>query len=63
MEFERRHENDVKSLGGLFFLFADQGRDLDYHTALQQLMAMFLQIARAKTKSEKSYVFVSSTNG
>jgi hypothetical protein len=29
MEYERRQENDAKSLGGLFFLFADEVRDLD----------------------------------
>ncbi|GFZ94226.1 hypothetical protein GCM10008018_45820 [Paenibacillus marchantiophytorum] len=57
MEFERRQENDTKSLGGLFFLFADEVRDLDYQTALQQLMTFFLQIAKAKTKREKSNVF------
>jgi hypothetical protein len=57
MEFERRQENDSKSLGGLFFLFADEVRDLDYQTALQQLMTLFLQMAEAKTKLEKSDVF------
>jgi hypothetical protein len=57
MEFERRQENDAKSLGGLFFLFADEVRDLDYQTALQQLMTLFMQMAEAKTKQEKSNVF------
>ncbi|SDP19255.1 hypothetical protein SAMN04487897_1457 [Paenibacillus sp. yr247] len=42
MEYERRQENDEKSLGGLFFLFADEVRDLDYQTALQQLMTLFI---------------------
>ncbi|MNI83884.1 hypothetical protein D3C73_1407380 [compost metagenome] len=57
MEFERRQENDAKSLGGLFFLFSDEVRDLDYQTALQQLMTLFLQIAKAKTTKEKSNLF------
>jgi hypothetical protein len=57
MEYERRQENDEKSLGGLFFLFADEVRDLDYQTALQQLMALFIQLTHAKTKREKSSVF------
>ncbi|MDQ0874559.1 hypothetical protein QFZ77_003218 [Paenibacillus sp. V4I3] len=58
MEFEHRQENDAKSLGSLFFLFADEVREtLDYQTALQQLMTLFLQMAGAKTKQEKSDVF------
>jgi hypothetical protein len=57
MEYERRQENDAKSLGGLFFLFADEVRDLDYQTALQQLMTLFLQMAKDKKKQEKSDVF------
>jgi hypothetical protein len=57
MEWERRQANDAKSLGGLFFLFADEVRDLDFQTALQQLMTLFLQMAEAKTKRDKSSVF------
>ncbi len=57
MEYERRRENDAKSLGGLFFLFADEVRDLDYQTALQQLMTLFLKLAGAKSKQEKTNVF------
>ncbi|NRF96324.1 transposase [Paenibacillus frigoriresistens] len=57
MEYERRQENDAKSLGGLFFLFADEVRDLDYQTALQQLMTLFLKLAGAKSKQEKTNVF------
>jgi N-acetyl sugar amidotransferase len=61
MEFECRQENDAKSLGGLFFLFAVEVIDLDYQTALQQLMTLFLQIAKAQTKQEKSNVFLSTS--
>ncbi len=57
MEFERRQENAPKSLGGLFFLFADEVRDLDYQTALQQLITLFLPMAEAKTIKDKSTVF------
>jgi len=57
MEFERRQENDAKSLGGLFFLFADEVRDLDYQTALQKLMLLFLRLTQSKTKRENSSVF------
>jgi hypothetical protein len=34
-----RQDNDPKSLGGLFFHFADEVWDLDFQTALQQLGA------------------------
>ncbi|NOU63234.1 hypothetical protein GC096_04125 [Paenibacillus sp. LMG 31461] len=54
MEYESRQENDTKSLGGLFFLLADEVRDLDYQTALQQLMRLFMQLTYAKIKHLKS---------
>ncbi|WP_019908640.1 IS4 family transposase [Paenibacillus sp. HW567] len=57
MEFERRQSSDDRTLGGLFFLFADEVRDLDYQTALQQLMSLFLEMAQAKTKKNKTTVF------
>jgi hypothetical protein len=53
---ERRQENDEKSLGGLYFLFSDEVRDLDLITALQQLMAFFIDIAEARTKRNKQAV-------
>lgn len=57
MEYERRQTNDDRTLGGLFFLFADEVRDLDFQTALQQLMVLFLDLAQAKTKKNKTSVF------
>lgn len=57
MEWERRQENDAKSLGGLFFLFADEVRDLDVKTAMQQLMAFFLELMKTTTKRSKTSVF------
>lgn len=56
MEFERRQSGDTRTLGGLFFLYADEVRDLDYQTALQQLMSLFLDMAKAKNKSSKQTV-------
>lgn len=56
MEWERRQENDEKSLGGLFFLFSDEVRDLDLASALQQLMTFFMNVAEAKTKRNKQAV-------
>jgi len=56
MEFERRQAGDTRTLGGLFFLYADEVRDLDYQTALQQLMSLFLDVAEAKNKHSKRTV-------
>lgn len=58
MEYERRQENDEKSLGGLFFLFADEVRDFrlpDGFTTTHGVI--FIQLTHAKTKREKSSVF------
>ena len=38
LEWERRHNQDSRSFGGLFFLFCEEIQDLDYDTALKQLM-------------------------
>jgi hypothetical protein len=57
MEYERRQSSDNRTLGGLFFLFADEVRDLDYQSALQQLMSFFLEMSQAKTKKNKTAVF------
>lgn len=57
MEYERRQSNDDRTLGGLFFLFADEVRDLDFQTALQQLMVLFLEMTQAKTQKNKTSIF------
>ncbi|SMG29255.1 IS4 family transposase [Paenibacillus aquistagni] len=57
MEYERRQSSDDRTLGGLFFLFADEVRDLDYQTALQQLMSLFLEMSQANTKKNKTAIF------
>lgn len=38
LEWERRNNQDSRSFGGLFFLLCDEIQDLDYETALKQLM-------------------------
>lgn len=63
MEYERCQSSDERTLGGLFFLFADEVRDLDYQSALQQLMSLFLEMSQAKTKENKTAVFVNYRNG
>jgi hypothetical protein len=57
MEWECRQENDARSLGGLFFLYSDEVRNLDLKTALQQLMAFFLDVVEAKIKRDKTRIF------
>lgn len=44
LEWVRRENNDERSLGGLFYLFADEVMDLDLKTALRQLMAFVLNV-------------------
>ncbi|MNC27841.1 hypothetical protein D3C75_760300 [compost metagenome] len=50
MEYERRQVADERTLGGLFLLFADEVRDQDFQSALQQLMTLFVQVAQATNK-------------
>lgn len=57
MEYKQRQSSDDRTLSGLFFLFADEVRDLDYQSALQQLMSLFLEISQAKTRKNKTAVF------
>ncbi len=54
MEWERRVEQDQRSLGGLFFLFSDEIRDLDLKAALQQIVSFFLELSQTRTRREKS---------
>jgi hypothetical protein len=56
MEGERRENQDQRSLGGLFFLFSDEVRDLDLKAALQQIISYFLELSQTKTIREKSAV-------
>jgi hypothetical protein len=56
-EYERRKTSDDRTLGGLFFLFSEEVRDLDHQTALQHLVSLFLEMAKAKTEKNKTDVF------
>ncbi|CAM3318107.1 Transposase IS4-like domain-containing protein [Paenibacillus taichungensis] len=56
MEIERRQTGDTRTLGGLFYLYADEVRDLDYQTAFQQLMTLFLTLAETTNKVGKQKV-------
>lgn len=50
LEWERRQNTDMRSLGGLFYLFADEVVDMDLKTALRQLMAFVLDLVAGKTE-------------
>ena len=54
LEWERRENNDERSLGGLFYLFADEVMDLDLKTALRQLMAFVLNLLPNKPENYES---------
>jgi len=54
LEWERRENNDERSLGGLFYLFADEVMDLDLKTALRQLMAFVLDLLPNKPENYES---------
>ncbi|MDB5055844.1 MAG: transposase family protein [Bacilli bacterium] len=56
LEWERRQQNDERSLGGLFFLFSDEIRDLDLKTALDQLITFFLELVYPDVKEKQSSV-------
>jgi hypothetical protein len=43
LEWERRENTDDRSLGGLFYYFSDEVKDIDLATALWQLMVFVLE--------------------
>jgi len=48
LELERRENMDERSLGGLFYLFADEVVDIDLKTALRQLMIFVLDLLTSR---------------
>ena len=43
LEWIRRHRNDQKTYGELFYMFCDDIQDMDLTNALQSLMALFME--------------------
>lgn len=43
LEWIRRNENDHKTYGELFYMFCEDIQDMDFETALQSLMALFVE--------------------
>lgn len=56
MEWERRQETDHRSLGGLFFLFSDEVREMDLKLALQQLITFFVEWVDFQPKRKQSVI-------
>ena len=54
LEWERRQNTDERSLGSLFYFFADEVMDIDLKTALRQLMAFVLDILKNKSKNSEA---------
>lgn len=54
LEWERRENNDERSLGGLFYLFADEIMDIDLKTAIRQLMAFVLNLLPNRPRNHES---------
>jgi hypothetical protein len=50
-EWIRREEKDQKTLGELFFRFSDDIHDMDFITALQNLMSLFIEFADGITSA------------
>jgi len=44
LEWERRHNQDLRSYGELFYLYCDEIQDIDYETAIRQLMFFFTEM-------------------
>ena len=44
LEWIRRHKNDEKTYGELFFMFCDEVQDMDLTSALQDLMVLFKEL-------------------
>jgi SRSO17 transposase len=54
LEWERRENKDERSLGGLFYLFADEVSDIDLKTALKQLMIFVLDLLTDKSRENEA---------
>ena len=50
LEWLRREENDTKTFGELFFRYCEDIQDMDYVTALQSLMALFIDNVEISVK-------------
>jgi hypothetical protein len=56
LEWIQREHNDWRTYGDLFYMLCDDVRDLDFHTALQTLFALFSNLANHFTDDLKSLI-------
>lgn len=57
IEWERRHHEDDRSFGGLFFLFSDEIRDIDLKTALRSILQLFLGVNKLVSPKKAKEAF------
>jgi len=53
LSWQTRQHNDAKTIGGMFFLFCDEVKDMDLKTALQQLW-QFIQLFLQKEQNQET---------
>lgn len=63
MEYEQQQSSDDRTLDRVFFLFPDEIRDLDYQTALQQLLIFFLKCLKQKRRRTNRLFFIKYRSG
>lgn len=51
LEWERRNHQDSRSYGEIFFLFCDEIQDIDYHTAIKQLLLFIEELLGKLSKN------------
>ena len=52
LEWLRREEQDVKTFGEIFFQMCDDVRDIDFKTALESLVSLFVDLTNIKDNIE-----------
>lgn len=56
LEWERRQNQDEKTFGKLFFMFCDEIKDVDFKTALQELMVFLINLKNTSSNAKKSNI-------
>ncbi len=56
LEWERRQNQDERTFGNLFFMFCDEVKDVDFKTALHDLMAFLIDLNNTSTKAVKQNI-------
>ena len=55
LEWERRNNNDDRTLGGMFYLYCDEVEDLNIKAALRQLMVYVFTLKENKSNQEEIF--------